>query len=555
MGKKINVTLNGKGLLVNSGVTVSQILTKKPHKGAYPAIAAVVNNRLVGLYHDLKTSSAITTLDLTSREGAEVYRRTANLIFFAALKEVYPRAKVEVGQSIGNGYFMEIEGEKVTDKFIEKVEASIRRFIKKDLALRPFWIPTEDAMAQFKKAGRSDRVLLLQQMRKSEAQVLDIGKYRGYVFGPVACRSGLVDRLRLHKYRHGLVMEFPGMDGKFVGMVEDKPKLFEAYIETRKWNELIGVKNVAQLNKYCISGEASELIKVAEAQHEKKIAAIADEILRKKDVRLILIAGPSASGKTTFIKRLAIQLMVNGLKPVSLSIDNYYLDRKDTPKRADGTLDFEIIDALDLKLFNRHLKDLMNGKSINSPVYSFSEGTRHPTRKRKLKLGKHQILITEGLHALNERLSSEIPAKNKVKIYVSALTQLCIDDHSRILTSDVRLLRRLVRDRLFRGSSAAETLALWSSVRAGENVHIFPYQEEADIMFNSTLVYEPALLKPLAERFLMEVPQSDPSFAEALRLLRFLDLLVPILPNEIPHTRSEERRVGKECRSRWSPYH
>ncbi|OGQ47837.1 MAG: hypothetical protein A3I09_02510 [Deltaproteobacteria bacterium RIFCSPLOWO2_02_FULL_47_10] len=542
--KELDIILNGKKIKAAAGITIASILAKSPHKTKYPPIAALANNRMVGLYHDLRTSSDITTLDLTSREGAEVYRRTTNLIFFAALKDVDPKASVEVGQSIGNGYFLEINDGRITEKLIESVEKEMRRIVNSNISLKPLWIPIEDAIAYFKKTGRHDRVLLLRQMRKSEAQVVDIADYRGYVYGPVASRTGLIDRFKLHKYRHGVVLEFPAMNGSFRGEVEDIPKLFDSYIETRKWNKLIGIENVAQLNKHCTRGRASDLVKVSEALHEKKIAAIADEIHKRRDVKLILIAGPSASGKTTFTKRLAIQLRVNGIEPVAISIDSYYLDRKDSPKRSDGTLDFETIDAIDISLFNKHIRELMAGKEVATPVYSFPDGCRDPVRKRILKLKSNQVLITEGLHGLNERLSSTIPKRNKFKIYVSALTQLCIDDHNRILTSDVRLLRRLVRDRLFRGAMASETLAMWPCVRAGENIHIFPFQEEADVMFNSTLVFEPALLKPYAERFLMEVLHEDPSYVEALRLFRFLDLLIPILPEEVPQTSILREFIG-----------
>jgi uridine kinase len=364
------------------------------------------------------------------------------------------------------------------------------------------------------------------------------------VYGPVAYRTGLVDRIKLHKYYHGLVLEFPGADGNFVGQVHHQPKLFEAYLEARRWNELVGIRNIAQLNNICIGRHAGDLVNVTEALHEKRIAAIADEIHRRKDTRLVLIAGPSASGKTTFTKRLAVQLMVNGIEPVSISIDNYYLDRKASPKHPDGSFDFETIDALDLKLFNKHVKELMAGKEVVTPVYNFPAGRRDLSKKIRMKLKKNQVLITEGLHGLNEKLSAEIPKRNKFKIYVSALTQLCIDDHNRILTSDIRLLRRVVRDRLFRGAAAAETLAMWPSVRAGENVHIFPYQEEADTMFNTALVYDSSLLKPYAERFLTEVPREHPSFVEALRLFRFLELLIPILPQEVPQTSIMREFIG-----------
>jgi len=546
MAEKINVIVNGKKVKTETGESIANLLPQVVHAGKWPAIAALANNRLVGLYHDIRTSTEIGTLDLTSREGTEVYRRTAQLIFFAALTEIYPNAKVEVGQSIGNGYFLEITNIKggITSGLIERLEREMQRIIKSDMFLRPIWIPIEEAIAHFSKLHRHDRVVLLKQLRKSEAQVVDVGSYRGLVYGPVAYRTSLIDHLRLHRYMHGLVLEFPSTDGSFLGRVQTMPKLFNVYLETRKWNKLIRVENVAQLNDECAKGNASDLVKVAEALHEKKITAIADEIHRNKNVKLILVAGPSASGKTTFMKRLRGELRVNGIEPVAISIDNYYLNREDSPKRKDGSFDFETIGAIDTALFNKHVMELLDGKEVETPIYSFSAGRRSLSRRIKMKLKPHQVLITEGLHGLNEKLSSRIPRKNKFKIYVSALTQLCIDDHNRILTSDARLLRRIVRDRLFRGAGAAESLAMWPCVRSGENVHIFKYQEDADVMFNSALVYEPALLKPYAERFLMEVPREHPSFVEALRLFRFLDLLIPILPQEIPQTSILREFIG-----------
>jgi len=544
MAENLKVVLNGKRVSAKSGETIADLLVQSPHKGVFQPIVAVANNRLVGLYHDIRTSCDISTLDLTSREGNEVYRRTAMLIFFAALREIAPKAKVIVGQSVGNGYYLDVDGGRVSEKLIKEVEAQMNKIVSSDLALRPKWIPIEDAIHYFHKEGRTDRVLLLRQMRKSEAQVVDIGSYRGFVYGPVAHRAGLINRFRGYRYHDGVVLEFPGPQGEFFGEMRDEPKQFEIYRETRKWNELIGVQNVAQLNEQVIKRHAVDLVRVAEALHEKKIAAIADEISKRRDTRLVLIAGPSSSGKTTFTKRLAVQLRVNGIEPVAISIDNYYLDRNDSPRREDGSYDFETIDAIDLKLFNKHVKELMAGKEVATPLYSFADGRRLQHKKFYMRLKPNQVLITEGLHGLNERLSAEIAKKNKFKIYVSALTQLCIDDHNRIFTSDSRLLRRIVRDRLFRGSTAAETLSMWPQVRSGENIYIFPFQEQADVMFNSTLVYEHSLLAPYAERFLMEVPRNHPSFVEALRLLRFLDLLIPILPEEVPQTSILREFIG-----------
>jgi len=348
-------------------------------------------------------------------------------------------------------------------------------------------------------------------------------------------------------YEDGLLLRFPrNGDPANLPPLAPQPKLFGAYRETRRWNEVLGVANVGSLNRMCLSGEVSELIRIAEGFHEKKIAAIADAIAaQSRRVRLVLVGGPSASGKTTFIRRLAIQLRVNGIQPVGISLDNYFVDRERTPLDAKGKPDYEALEALDLELFNAHLAALLRGDEVELPRYDFVRGRRTDRDLwQRQRLEPNQVLLVEGIHGLNHRLSESVPEEAKYRVFISALTQLTLDDHNRIFTSDARLLRRILRDRLFRGHPATRTLDMWNSVRRGEARGIFPFQEEADVIFNSALVYEPAVLRVFAERFLLEVPREHPAYTEAYRLLRFLAWFVPVFQDEVPRTSILREFIG-----------
>lgn len=535
MTKQLAIVLNGKKLEASFGSTIAELLPESPHKGPFSPLGAIINGRIDGLYYELKSDAEIETVDISKREGMDVYRRTATFLLCAAMKSLYPDAGVVVGQSLSDDYFFEVKNHKVSSKLIKELEEKMREFVKADIPLKREWTIIEEAIQLFDKENQQDKVLLLNQYRRSEMPLIKIGQYHGIAYGPVAHKTSSIERFKLHEYEHGIVLGFPNSAGSVEEKITRQPKLFGTYVETKRWYELIGASNVAQLNEHCVKGTISDLVKVAEALHEKKIAAIADEIAKRRDVKLVLIAGPSGSGKTTFTKRLAIQLKLHGIDPISLSLDNYYIDRELTPKHPDGSFNFECIEALDLGLLNENLKQLMKGETARLPRYNFVIGKRDAGYSKEVKLDKNQILMIEGIHGLNEMLSPAVKREYKYKIYVSALTQLAIDDHNRIFTSDTRLVRRIVRDRLFRGSGAAETLEVWPSVRLGEANYIFPFQEEADVMFNSALAYEPALLKPFAERFLMEVSRGDPAFSETNRLLRFFSFIVPILPQEVPH--------------------
>jgi uridine kinase len=544
MSNKIKVVMNGKALTIPTGTSIAELLPRAPHRGPFQPLGAVINNRIDGLYYELKSNADIETLDLSNREGMDIYRRTASIILYAAAASIAPKSRVIVGQSISNGYFFEIHGHIVDNAFISQLEERMRNIIEGEIPLEPEWITVEQAVDIFRKSNQPDVVRMLEQLRRSEIPLITLGEYCGYAHGPYASRTDIVRSFHIYSYEHGIVLDFPDENGKLAESMTAQPKLFDTYLETKRWNELVNIKNVADLNEKCIGRGVSDVVKVAEALHEKRIAAIADEIADHEDARLVLIAGPSGSGKTTFSKRLEIHLKIHGLQPVALSMDNYYFDREATPRHEDGSYNFECLEALDVELFNDHVQALMKGKEVEIPYYSFPMGRRNPAKATPMKLGKGQVLITEGIHGLNEQLSSAIPSPNKFKIYVSALTQLCLDDHSRIFTTDARLCRRLVRDRLFRGTTAAETLDRWASVRAGENANIFPFQEDADVVFNSALAYEHALLKPYAERYLMEVPRGDPAFVEASRLARFFSFFIPIFAAEVPHTSILREFIG-----------
>jgi uridine kinase len=364
-------------------------------------------------------------------------------------------------------------------------------------------------------------------------------------YGPLAQRTGDIHHFSVISYEDGMVLRFPDRDGRPVRRLSPQPRLFGAFRESQSWNELIGIANLAQLNRRLMKGWAGDLIRLAEGLHEKKIVEVADLIAsRRKDVRLILLSGPSSSGKTTTSKRLGIQLHVNGIEPVTISLDNYYRDPDSTPRHPDGTLDFEHLEALDLPLLQDHLRRLIAGEQVDTPVFDFRAHRRRTDKTLSMQLQPSQVLVMEGIHALNPAVSQSVPRAAKFKLFVSALTQLTIDEHNRIFTSDTRLMRRIVRDRLFRAHNADETIKMWDSVRQGEQRWIFPFQEDADVLFNSALIYEQAVMTTYARRFLPEVPRESPSFVEADRLRQFIDLFIPILPEEVPPTSVLREFIG-----------
>ena len=545
MTPNVKITFNGRKLEIERGSTIAEALLRVGHPGPFAPVGAIVESRIAGLFRKIRSECRIRTIDRTTKEGMEIYRRTASIVLYAACRRVFPGELVKIGQSIMGGYFFAVDEHAVTAAQARKVEENMRELVGADLPLRPRWIDVDAAARSVRADLLEWKASLLDQQRSEDAAALDLDGATYQLFGAVGMSTGAIECFAVSAYQGGLVLHFPRFTGKKPVVGKAQPKLFATFRETAAWNAVVGCESVAQLNQRCMSGSISRLVKVAEAQHERKIVAIADEIIgRHPDLRLVLIAGPSASGKTTFSKRLEVQLQVGGLKPVTLSVDNYYVDRVKTPKHADGTYNFEAVEAIDLDLLHDHVRRLVKGEEVRTPVFSFETGRRLKNHTVPIRLSDRGVLIMEGIHSLNERLSTGIARKRKYKIFVSALTQLAIDEHNRIFTSDARLIRRITRDRLYRGYTAQQTIEGWASVRAGEEEHIFPFQEEADVRFNSALVYEQAVLKPYAERFLMEVARHSDAFIEATRLHQFLQFFIPILPEEVPPTSVLREFIG-----------
>ncbi len=533
---------------VASGTRVSEFLTTVD--GAIPdtVLAALVNRRQVMLDFPLRGQVDLELVRYGDRVGESVYKRSVSLMFFEAFRQLYPDARPVIGQSLGNCYHFRLRG---THPALERLAAEVERFMRSlTEQRRPFvrqTVTIEEIESHFRERGRTDKLLLLATRRSSTVHTITCGDFVDIAHGPYAPHAGCLPTFGVTPYEDGLLLRFPRRaDRDALPELTPRPSLYRTAVEARRWQELLGVHHVGQLNELCLDGGVRHIVRIAEGLHEKRIAGVADEIAaRAPELRLVTVAGPSASGKTTFAKRLGIQLRVNGLVPVSVSLDDYYVDRDRTPLDEDGQPDFESIEAIDLELFHRHLAELLEGREVATPVFDFVTGRRRPPEGwTPTRLERHHVLVVEGIHGLNPRLTRSVPRNATCRIFISALSQLAIDDHNRIFTADARLLRRIVRDRLFRGFSAERTLGLWERVRRGEARWIFPYQEEADVMFNSALVYEPAVLKTFAERFLLQVPRTSPTYPEAYRLLKFQSMFVPIFPDEVPHTSILREFIG-----------
>ncbi len=543
------VSFAGERRRIASGTTVEDFLAH--FYGAVPrdVLAALVNRRLVMLDFPLRGFQVdLEAVRASSREGEAVARQSACIVLLEAARELYPEARLVVGQSLGGGYFFSWHSTEVlTPPIVASLERRMHEICKEDRRFERHRATVEEAEARFRASGDESKLALLATHRSSSVAVVSCGAFLDIPHGAVAPSTGRVRGFALVPYEDGLLLRFGrNSDPAHLPPLQPQPKLFAAYRETRRWNEVLGVANVGSLNRMCLSGEVSELIRIAEGFHEKKIAAIADAVsAQARRVRLVLVAGPSSAGKTTFIRRLAIQLRVDGIHPVGVSLDNYFLDRDRTPVGTDGKPDYEALEALDLPLFNSHLASLLAGEEVEVPRYDFVRGRRaehdHWTRQQ---LHPDQVLLVEGIHALDHRLTESVPEAAKYRVFISALTQLTLDDHNRIFTSDGRLLRRIVRDRLFRGHPTTRTLEMWGAVRRGEARGIFPFQEEADVIFNSALVYEPAVLRVYAERFLLEVPREHPAYTEAYRLLKFLGWFVPVSQDDVPQTSILREFIG-----------
>ena len=529
------------------GVTLLEVLEDMQIEMAYTIVGAKVNNCMQSLSQELCSPCRIEFVDLLDSAGQRIYIRSIILLFHKALKDLYPEASFRVDHPISNGYYTVIHGldAPITRSMVEAIKGRMDELIKKDMPFQNLENESKHVIKRFAKAGREDIVRLLQATGHIYTKYYQLSDVIDFFYGALLPSTGHIEVYGLAKYYDGILIRVPShFDPDNLEDFDLQDKLFDVFKEHSKWNSIVGVSNVGDLNEGFSNGKTRELIKIVEALQEKKVASVADGILLQ-DVcpKVVLISGPSSSGKTTFSKRLAIQLMVAGKTPINLSLDDYFLDRAHSPRDKDGNYDFESIYAIDLDFFNQQVTELLEGKEIARPTFSFENGER-VFNGEKLQLRPDDILIIEGIHALNPMLTQHLDANLLYKIYVSALTTISLDEHNWIPTSDNRLIRRIIRDYHYRGYSAKDTIARWPSVQKGEKKWIFPYQEEADVMFNSALLFELAVLKNYVEPILHQVPQNCSEYSEAHRLLRFLAYFNPILSNEVPPTSLLREFVG-----------
>ncbi|MGI6708826.1 MAG: nucleoside kinase [Dethiobacteria bacterium] len=547
---KVHVLLpGGESMPAAGGRSLLEMGAELQPRYAAPIVAAVVDNNLYELTAAVEPPATVHFLDLTDKEGRRIYQRSLTFLLIAAVSELFPGAAVTVEHSLGKGLYCEIKKTPALSAAdVTAIERRMRQLVEMDLPIEKRKVPPSEAARIFRRQGFDDKVALLKYWPKDYLNLYSIGEVEDTLYGYHVPRTGLLNIFELKYYPPGLILGFPAEeDPSRVAPFVDQKKLFEIFREAERWGQILGFDTVGAMNRLIEEGQGAEVVRVAEALHEKKIAQIADLIsARVPEIRVILIAGPSSSGKTTFTQRLRIQLLVNGLRPLPISTDDYFLDREHTPLDESNNPDFEHIEAVDLPLFNEHLLRLIEGEAVDLPVYNFHTGKRE-YRGRKMRLEENQPLIIEGIHGLNEILTRSIPRRSKFKIYISALTALNIDRHTRIHTTDTRLLRRIVRDAQFRGNSALETIRRWPSVRRGEERNIFRLQEEADIMFNSALVYELAVIKRQAEFLLKQIDSSHPEFIDAKRLLSFLSFFLPLDASLVPSNSLLREFIGQSC--------
>ena len=539
----------GRTIEVAMGTTLLEVERQLRLDGPHPFLAAYVNNRIKELNYRIYKPVTVRFIDITSFEGIRVYQRTISFILQKAVRELFPDRTLYIRHSLGaSGFYCEISGfGPIPAEHLDAIKARMRGIIDRNLPIQGVKMLTDTARKIYEGFGMTDKIALLDSRPRLYSKIYTIDSLPGYFYGALTPSTGYTPQFDLHSYYNGFFIALPlRTDPTRLHQSIHQEKMFDVFHQYQSWVEIMGVPTVGQLNSKVLAGDASELIKIAEAFHENKLAQVAGcvaEANRERGVRLVLISGPSSSGKTTFAKRLGVQLRVLGLNPVLISLDDYFVDREKTPRDENGEYDYEALEAIDLEQFNDHLKRLERGESVDIPRYDFISGTRQ-WHDNPLQLDERSVLIVEGIHGLNPALTPGVPESRKFKIYVSCFTSVALDNVSRIATSDNRLLRRLTRDYRTRGNDALSTLARWESVRRGEEKHIFPYQENADVMFNSSLFYEISVLRRFAEPILREVPDTVPEYGEAKRMLKFLDNFIPISPEEIPPTSLLREFIG-----------
>ena len=538
----------GARLQAEVGTPLLDLARQTGVEGRYPVLAAFVNNRIKELNYRVMRPVTVEFIDITSFEGYRVYQRTISFILQKAVWDLFPGRKFYIRHSLGNGFYCEFgDGFKLDEEQIEALRRHMGEIIARRYPITRRTMLTEEVNGIYRRFGFDDKVALLNTRPRLYSDLYQLDDMVGFFYGALTPDTGYIHLFDIRPYYNGFYIAVPRRtEPEKLDRQVHLDKMFDVFHEYQMWVRIMGVPTVGHLNAKVLGGDASELIKVAEAFHEKQIANLADRIAHANDTngtRMVLISGPSSSGKTTFSKRLGIQLRILGLDPVLISLDDYFVDREHTPKDENGEYDYEALEAIDLDLLNNDLRRLFAGESVEVPRYDFITGTRQ-WHDNPLQLGEHSIIIMEGIHGLNPSLTPSIARDRKFCIYVSCLTSVSMDNLSRISTTDNRLLRRITRDYYTRGNNALSTLQRWPSVRRGEEKHIFPYQENADAIFNSSLFYEISVLRPKVEPILREVPDTHPEYAETKRLLKFLDNFVPIDPAEIPPTSILREFIG-----------
>ncbi|QUB61529.1 nucleoside kinase [Prevotella melaninogenica] len=528
---------NKKTQEVPIGSTLSDIYKEINLQMPYGPVSAKVNNKVEGLHYRVYHNKDVEFLDLLTPSGIRTYTRSLFMVLCKAVHDLYTGSQVVIDIPVSNGYYCNLQlGHEITAEDVDRIRTRMQEIIDAKMPIQRYETTTEEAVKMFTELGDIQKAKLLKSSGSLYCVYYVLDDYKDYYYGSMLTNTSQLHLFGLEPYFDGVLLRIPStQDPSKLGELIRQDKMFEVFKEHHKWQSILGIKTVGDFNEAVKNGLATDLINVSEALQEKKISQIADTIAERKEIKVVLIAGPSSSGKTTFCKRLSVQLLASGVKPVQISLDDYFVNRAETPKDENGELDYESIYALNIPLINEQFNALFRGEEVELPKYNFQTGMSEKSGK-KLHLGENNILLVEGIHALNPALTEQIADDKKFKIYASALTTILLDDHNYIPTTDNRLLRRIVRDYKYRGCSAQETIHRWPSVRAGENKWIFPYQEQADVMFNTAMLFELAVIKPQAEEVLEQVPENCEEYAEAYRLRKFLKYFAPLPFRNLPPT-------------------
>ena len=534
---KIRCKNNGQTLKVPVGITLEEVFRLTDLEMEHGPVNAKVNNKVEGMHYRVYKRKDVEFLDMASSSGLRAYTRTLFFVLCKAVHDLYENCRVAIDIPVSNGYYVDLDiGRPVTLEDAGQIRRRMQQIIDAALPIHRYETTTEEAVKLFESQQQWSKVKLLKSTGRLYTTYYDMDGYQDYYYGSLLTNTSQLYLFGLEKYYDGLLLRIPSREHPDeLGEMTFQQKMFEIFKEHHQWQRILGIRTVGDLNEAILRGDTNKLIQLSEALQEKKIAMIADEIASRKGIKLVLIAGPSSSGKTTTCKRLSVQLAVNGLKPVGISLDDYFLDREETPRDSNGDYDFEHLHALNIPLLNEQMNALMRGDEVELPRYNFQAGRSEKSGKR-FRLQGNEILVVEGIHALNPELTAQIPADQIFRVYASALTTILLDNHNYVPTTDNRLLRRIIRDHKYRGVNARETIRRWPSVRKGENRWIFPYQENADAMFNSAMLFELAVIKRQAEPLLEEVTEDCDEYAEAYRLRKFLRYIRPIPEDQIPPT-------------------